>query len=97
MTEIKLNLDPQGNGAFILYEDGLRQGEMVLSISGGKLTVYHTEVEPESEGKGYAKQLLEAMAAYARERRLKVMPLCPYVHLQFRRHPRQYADLWEKG
>lgn len=97
MTEIKLNLDPPGNGAFVLYEDGRRQGEMVLSISGGKLTVYHTEVKPGNEGKGYAKQLLEAMAAYVREHHLKVVPLCPFVHLQFRRHPDLYGDLWEQS
>lgn len=97
MVEIKLELDKFNNGAFNLYEDGLRQGKMVLSISNGKLTAYHTEVEPENKGKGYAKQLLEAMVAYAREHQLKVVPLCVYVNLQFRSHPELYKDLLEKS
>lgn len=96
MADIKLELDKSNNGAFRLYENGLKLGEMILQISDGKLTVFHTEVSPESEGKGYAKQLLDAMTAYAREHQLKVLPLCPYVHAQFRRHPELYEDIWVK-
>jgi predicted GNAT family acetyltransferase len=53
-------------------------------------------VSPKAEGKGFAKMLLEAMVDYVRKHDMKVIPLCPYVHLQFRRHPEQYADIWLK-
>jgi predicted GNAT family acetyltransferase len=33
-----------------------------------KLTVYHTEVNPEYEGRGFAKLLLEKLVSYAREK-----------------------------
>jgi uncharacterized protein len=36
------------------------------------------------------------MVDYAREHKLKVIPLCPYVNAQFRRHPDQYQDVWNK-
>jgi predicted GNAT family acetyltransferase len=36
------------------------------------------------------------MAAYARGHHLKVIPLCPFVNAQFKRHPEEYADIWEK-
>jgi uncharacterized protein len=56
--------------------------------------VYHTEVSALAEGKGFAKQLLDAMVAYAREHKLHVEPLCQYVRLQFERKPDEYRDLW---
>jgi len=36
------------------------------------------------------------MVTYAREKGLKVIPLCPYVSAQFKRHPDTYADVWNK-
>lgn len=94
MTEIKLET-AGAEQAFNIYDERGKMGEMVLSISNGQLTVYHTEVFPEAEGKGYAKLLLDHMTAYAKANNLKVIPLCPYVLAQFKRHPDQYADLWK--
>jgi len=97
MDEVKLNLDDKGHGAFYILDGEERIGEMVVRTLGGNLTVYHTEVLPKAEGKGYAKKLLNAMAAHARGNHLKVVPLCPYVHAQFKRHAREYADIWENA
>jgi len=69
---------------------------MEIGIGDGRLTAYHTEVSPKAEGKGLAKKLLSHMVAYAREHHLKVIPLCPFVNAQFKRHPEEYADIWEK-
>src|SRR5437764_15425321 len=96
MAEVKLNLDEKKHGAFYVMESAEQMGEMVISISGSNLTVYHTEVSPKAEGKGYAKKLLNEMVDYARKNSLKVIPLCPYVHAQFGRHPQEYADVWNK-
>lgn len=96
MQEIKLKLDQKGNGSFYIMGDKERLGEMVISISGKNLTVYHTEVAEKAQGKGLASELLNAMADYARENHLKVIPLCPYVLSQFKKHPDDYADLWNK-
>lgn len=96
MAEIKLELDERHHGAFNLYEEGNKIGEMVLSVKDNVLTVYHTEVAESASGKGYAKELLNTMVAYVRENNLKVRPLCPYVHAQFKRHPEEYNDIWLK-
>ncbi|GGG84296.1 hypothetical protein GCM10007415_16790 [Parapedobacter pyrenivorans] len=69
---------------------------MDISVSGDKLTVYHTEVDTAYEGRGFAKLLLNKLVSYARENRLMIVPLCPYVHTQFKRHPQEYADVWAK-
>jgi predicted GNAT family acetyltransferase len=95
MNDVSLQLNEQKKGAFIIKDGDQQLGEMVVSISGKNLTVYHTEVVPEAEGKGLAKKMLQEMVDYARKNGLKVIPLCPYVHAQFRRHPDEYADLWQ--
>ncbi len=97
MYEIELILDENGKGAFKLTEGGEAIGEMVIGILGTSMRVYHTEVDPAYEGKGLAKKLLEAMTTYARENHLKVTPLCEYVHAQFKRHPDQFEDIWNRA
>lgn len=95
MAEVKLVLGEKHRGTFYLEEDDQKLGEMVVSITDNALTVYHTEIDPSQEGKGLAKLLLESMVNYAREHKLQVIPLCPYVHAQFKRHPELYSDLWQ--
>ena len=94
--DVRLQVDEKGHGRFLFYKDETSIGEMVISVAGETLTVYHTEVQPEYEGKGVARQLLEAMVNYVRAHHLNVRPLCPYVLAQFRRHPDQYNDIWLK-
>ena len=96
MDEVKLNLNEKGHGAFFVTEGTEQLGEMVVSIKGNDLIVYHTEVSTKAEGKGLAKKMLNAMVDYARSHGLKVIPLCPYVHAQFKRRPEQYGDVWKK-
>jgi predicted GNAT family acetyltransferase len=94
MEEVQLKLDDEGSGAFYILENGEQIGEMVITVKQKFLTVYHTEVAEKAEGKGLAKKLLSEMVSYARENKLKVIALCPFVHLQFRRHPEEYDDIW---
>jgi uncharacterized protein len=97
MEEIRLQLDESGRGAFHAREGEDQLGEMTLRISGDELTVFHTGVSPKAEGRGLAKKMLGAMTDYARSHGLKVIPLCPFVHAQFQRHPDQYEDIWKKS
>ena len=96
MDDLKLKLNEEGDGAFYIMEGAEQMGEMVINIKGSNLTAYHTEVLPKAEGKGVAKKLLNAMVEHARQNKLKVIPLCPYVHLQFKRHTEDYEDVWKK-
>ena len=96
MSDVQLVLNSKGHGAFLIMEGRDKIAEMVIAADAQNITVYHTEVSPEAEGKGLAKKLLEEMVAYAREKKLSVIPLCPFVHAQFKRHPDEYADIWNK-
>src|SRR5687767_4464826 len=95
MDDVRLELNEQQRGAFLIKDGEEPLGEMAVSIAGNNLTVYHTEVSPKAEGKGLAKKMLRVMVDYARGKGLKVVPLCPYVHAQFKRHPEEYADVWK--
>jgi predicted GNAT family acetyltransferase len=96
MIEVELKLDEIGRGAFYAKEGNERLGEMQIAISGNDLTVFHTEVLEKAEGKGVASKMLETMVAYALTHHLMVIPLCPYVNAQFKRHPEKFQDVWKK-
>jgi uncharacterized protein len=96
MEEVKLKLDNNGAGAFYILDGENQVAEMLINITDHHMKVLHTEVSPQAEGKGLAKDLLNAMAHHARKNNLKVQPLCSYVALQFRRNPEEYADIWNK-
>lgn len=94
METTTVNLQNDGSGEVQLFSEGTKAGKMDISVNNGRLTVYHTEVDPKHEGKGFAKLLLGELVAYARKNTLQIVPLCPYVHAQFRRHPEDYKDVW---
>jgi predicted GNAT family acetyltransferase len=56
MDEVKLNLNEKHRGAFYLQDGEQRLGEMEIGINGEYLTVYHTEVIPEMEGRGWRRR-----------------------------------------
>lgn len=91
--EVELHLEDEGHGYFYMEEHREEIGRMDIKISGQTLTAIHTEVKPAYEGKGFAKKIFLAMVTYARENHLKVRALCPYVMLQFKKNPGEYADV----
>ena len=84
-------------GEVQLFSDDKKAGKMDIALVEDTLTVYHTEVDPAFEGKGFGRLLLEGLVSYARENGLKIIPLCPYVHAQFKRRPEEYNDVWQKN
>ncbi len=52
----------------------------------------HTETDERFRGKGVASQLIQASLDSARERKLAVLPFCPFVRGWIGEH-REYADL----
>lgn len=93
-TEVSLE---NKRGEIQLFSDDKKAGIMEVALAAGNLIVYHTEVDPAYEGKGFARLLLDKLVAYARENNLKIKPLCPYVHAQFKRRPDEYSDVWLKN
>jgi uncharacterized protein len=96
MNAIELKLNDQKRGAFVIEEGSEQVAEMAIAIIDNNLIVYHTEVSDKLKGQGVASKLLSDMVEYARKNNLKVVPLCPYVLAQFKRHPEQYTDIWNQ-
>ena len=88
-----LKLNEEGEGIFYLLDNEEETAQMVISIKGDELTAHHTEVFPRGEGQGLGKQLLAEMTEYARQEKLKVVAICPFVHAQFKKHPTDYQDI----
>jgi predicted GNAT family acetyltransferase len=96
MEQVILEQFGRDKQAFVIKGGDTNLAEMVMAVKDGVMTVFHTEVSPELEGRGIAKTLLNAMVDHARREHLKVVPLCSYVLAQFKRHPREYGDIWQK-
>lgn len=94
MDPITLKHRTNGRDAFIWEENGEELAFMEVGTSENRLTVYHTEVSEKLKGQGVGMKLLEAMVSYAREHQLKILPLCPFVHGQFKKNKKAYADVW---
>lgn len=58
----------------------------------GVLTMLHTEVPKELEGRGIGSTLIRGVLDAARKEGLKVNPLCPFAKAYIGKHP-EYADL----
>jgi uncharacterized protein len=72
---------------------GERAGELVYRDRGGNVVAFlHTEVDPNVQRRGLGSALVEGALADARERGLRVVPLCPFVDAYIRRHA-EYLDL----
>jgi len=81
------------SGRFIVRVDG-QMGELVYEQKKDQLIFTHTGVPPALEGRGIGGQLVRAGLDYARENKLRVVPLCSFVAAYIRRHS-EYQDLVE--
>ena len=66
-----------GGGALAIAEYTLPEGRIMFT---------HTEVPAEHEGQGHGTALIRAGLAAARERRLKVIPICPFFAAYMQKH-----------
>ena len=89
----------------ILREDGPTRGRYFIRLApgfeaemtfrkadDGTITIDHTGVPPEYEGRGIAAKLVNRAISDAREQGFKITPLCGYVASEFRHH-RDWADV----
>ncbi|MBF6607403.1 MAG: N-acetyltransferase [Flavobacterium sp.] len=73
-------------GSATAQDNGTRAGMMTYSIAGPELIIIdHTDVEPAYNGKGIGKQMLYKIVEIARDKNIKIIPLCPFAAAMFKK------------
>lgn len=90
--EIQLELNGS-KGYFYISADGKQAGKMTFVFAGpDKIIIDHTEVNPEYNGKGFGKKMVAKAVEFAREKNIKIIPLCPFAKKVFDKTP-EFRDV----
>lgn len=75
----------EGNkGKFFIEKDGKIIAEMSYVWAGEtRIIIDHTEVDASLKGQGVGKKLVTEAVNFAREKGIKIMPLCPFAQAVF--------------
>jgi len=69
------------------------EAEIIFTIRGPALiSAEHTNAPESMRGTGAAAALVEHMISDARANGFKIIPICPYVQAQYKRHP-EWTDI----
>ena len=75
-------------GYFYISVDGKQEGKMTFVFAGNdKIIIDHTEVNEGNNGKGFGKKMVAKAVEYAREKNIKIIPLCPFAKKVFDKTP----------
>lgn len=93
-----MNFQHQDNGRkgefFLNNEQGQRIAEISYVWSNEHTIIAdHTWVDDSLRGQGMARQLLDHLAEFAREKSLKIIATCSYVLVMFKRDSKAFADV----
>lgn len=77
---------------FVATVDGVEAGHVTYVVRDGRIVFRHTEVDSAYGGRGIGGALARAGLDAARDHRLAVVPLCPFVKAWIDKHP-DYQDL----
>ena len=78
--------ETQRGGEFFIERDGRHIAEITYQYQDeATIVADHTWVDNSLRGQGVARQLLDVLVAFAREKQLKIVPTCSYVEVMFRR------------
>ena len=80
-------------GAFYIEIEGIQEAMMTFVYAGeDKIIIDHTEVNPGNEGKGFGKKMGTTAVEFAREKGIKILPLCPFAKSVFDKTP-EFRDV----
>jgi uncharacterized protein len=89
VNEVRDNRD---RSRYELVVDGEVAGFVQYNMRGGRLILVHTEIDDAHAGRGLAGILVSGVLDDVRRRRLRIVPICPFVEGYIERHP-DYDDL----
>lgn len=75
-------------GRFFIEQEGQRLAEMVYNKLGTRqVIIEHTEVHDTLKGQGAGRAMVQAGVQWAREQQKRIIPLCPFAKLIFKKYP----------
>ncbi len=90
--EVKSEINDR-KGFFHIDINGKTEGKMTFVFAGpDKIIIDHTEVNEGNNGKGYGKKMVAKAVEYAREKGIKIIPLCPFAKKVFDKTP-EFRDV----
>ncbi len=100
MTESEVDIqhsESDGQGRYELLIDGEAAGELTYQrTESGTILATHTFVDPAKRQKGLARELVDRLAADAREEGVKISPVCPYVRWVFEKNAGEFEGVWDR-
>ena len=76
----------ENKGRFYYEIENKQMAEMTYSNAGpDKIIIDHTEVDPSLKGQGVGYALVHAAVEFAREKNVKILPLCPFAAAVFKK------------
>jgi uncharacterized protein len=83
---IVLHRDDGTRGAFYIEDSGRQVAEMTYVWAGSAMIIIdHTGVDEALRGAGAGRELVSASVAFARDKGIRIMPLCPFAKSVFQR------------
>lgn len=90
--EVLLEINDR-KGFFYIEVDGKQEAKMTFVFAGPhKIIIDHTEVNEGNNGKGFGKKMVTKAVEYAREKNIKIIPLCPFAKKVFEKTP-EFSDV----
>jgi uncharacterized protein len=75
-------------GKFYILDNSVQQAAMTYTWAGSdRFIIDHTEVSAALKGKNAGKQMVMKAVAFAREKGVKIIPLCPFANSVFNKMP----------
>ena len=85
--------DDGKTGMFFIEQDGKNVAELVYSWRGkDRIVIEHTGVEDVLKGKGAGKDLVAKSVEFAREKGIKIIPICSFAKSIFEK-TEEYEDV----
>lgn len=84
---MEITIKERDNKGFaIATDENKKAGIMTYSIAGEKhIIIDHTEVNTDFKGKSVGKRMLYKIVEMAREKDIKITPLCPFANAMFKK------------
>lgn len=94
MSDPQIARESDGSkGRYVLVQEG-HEAELTYSILSPQMVIAdHTGVPDALRGSGAGQKLVERLVADARAEGFRIVPLCPFVNAQRRKHP-EWADVF---